>query len=735
MSPPTIPMSTPPFPRVLCLAACLAAFAAHAQTSSPDAPAAEPVAPTTLDTVQVTATPDTAQEERQFSSSAKVVISREDLERMDAATVGELLRQLPGVNLSPPTQGRGGRQRGEDRLQPNVVVDGISLPGGSRAAFRLPADLIERIEIIKNSTPEFPSGPGGTVNLILRDAPGTKAGTFRAGLTANDGGLGGRAGGTYGNREGEAGLILIGFADTRATTGGRDVSIETFAGGARTGYDLEHDEDSGRSNGLHLIARYTRDLGDGARLVISPMLFGRTNDLVNETQRYTYTNPLNGTGRTGDGSVYNDSEGRNLNGRLAFDYKKRRPGQGETSAVLALQGQTDRTDRTRNEYNAGGALTGSTDTLDESRSLGANFRGKTSQSFANGTHIATFGLDASVKKTTDSRSETQNGVPASLGAQARAESRESEFALWAQDEWQFAEAHTLTPGLRVSASGRQVVDALGAKIADDTVTWLPSVHYVWRMNERWNLRTSVAMNQRLPNVNDLSPIVRTTTGQNTLSNPDRGGNPALKPETTTTLQMGVEHFLPEQRGTAGLNLYLRDISDKIQRRILLESGRYVERPVNFDSASETSVVADFKWKVAELPGLTLRGNVSTSRLTIDDSTAFVRQESPRRAASLGVDYELKDRGLTFGGNLSYSSAFSSEASQDTEQTTTPRTQLDLFAVRKFSSKLSLRLSVDNVTEARTGDDTLEYAAGSLVRREIDRARGVRVFNLSLEGKF
>ena len=694
-----------------------------------------PPSPTTLETVQVTATVDSAQEERQYSSSAKIVVSREDLERMDAATVGELLRQLPGVNLSPPGEGRGGRQRGEDRLQPNVVVDGISLPGGSRAAFRLPADLIERIEIIKNSTPEFPSGPGGTINLILRDAPGTKAGTYRAGLSANDGGVGGRAGGTYGDREGEAGIILIGFADTRATSGGRDVSVETFAGGVRTDYDLEHDEDSGRSNGLHLIARYTRDLGDGARLVISPMLFGRTNDLVNETQRSTYTNPASATGLIGNGSVYNDSEGRNLNGRLAFDYKKRRPGQGESSAMLAIQGQTDRTDRSRDEYDAGGLLTGATDTRDETRSLGANFRGKASQAFAGGVHLATFGLDASIKKTTDTRSESQFGVVQNLGAQARAESRESEFALWAQDEWQLAEKHTLTPGLRISASSREVVDGLGAKIADDTVSWLPSLHYVWRLDERWNLRASVARSERLPNVNDLSPIVRTTTGQNTLSNPDRGGNPVLKPEATTTLQLGMEHFLPQQRGSAGLNLYVRDISDKIQRRITLETGRYVERPVNFDSASETSVVADFKWKVAELPGLSLRGNVSTSRLKIDDPAAFVRQESPRRAASLGVDYEIKDWGLTLGSNVSYSSAFSSEASQDTEQTTRPRTQLDLFAVRKFSSRLSLRVSVDNVTEAETGDDTLEYSAGALVRRETDRARGERFYNLSIEGKF
>ncbi|MCA1925827.1 MAG: TonB-dependent receptor [Thiobacillus sp.] len=704
---------------------------AHAQ------PAPEPVlpSPTTLETVQVTATADSAQEERQYSSSAKIVVSREELERLDAATVGELLRQLPGVNLSPPTQGRGGRQRGEDRLQPNVVVDGFSLPGGSRAAFRLPVDLIERIEIIKNSTPEFPSGPGGTINLILRDAPGTKAGTYRAGLSANSGGLGGRAGGTYGDREGEAGVILIGFADTRATLGGRDVSVETFTGGARTGYTLEHDEDSGRSNGLHLISRYTRELGDGARLIVSPMLFGRTSDLTNETQRSAFTNPANATGLVGNGSVASDSDSRNLSGRLTFDYKQRRAGQGETSATLAIQGQTERTDRSRDEYDAGGLLVGATDSRDKTRSLGANFRGKASQAFAKGVHLATFGLDASLKTSTDTRNESQFGAVQNLGAQARAESRESEFALWAQNEWQVSENHTLTPGLRISVSSREVVDALGARIADDTVSWLPSLHYVWRPDERWNLRASVAKSERLPKVTDLSPIVRTTTGQNTLSNPDRGGNPALRPETTTTLQLGVERFLPQQRGSAGLNFYVRDVSDKIQRRIALEAGRYVERPVNFDSASETSVVADFKWNVAELPGLSLRGNLSTSRLRIDASTAVVRQESPRRAASLGVDYEIKPLGLTLGSNLSYSSAFRSEASQDTEQTTRPRTQLDLFAVRKFSRKLSLRFSVDNVTEAKTGDDTLEYSSGALARRETDRARGERFYNLSLEGKF
>lgn len=724
-------MPRPLLLRVLFRSTGLALIASFAQAQ----PVAPPPDAPTLDTVRVTAEPDSAQDERQYSSSAKTVISREDLARLDAATVGELLHQLPGVNLAPPSGGRGGRQRSEDRLTPTIVVDGVALPGGNRTAFTLPADLIERIEIIKNSTPEFPAGPGGTINLILRDAPGTRAGTWRAGLARNDGGLGGRLGGTYGNREGEAGLILIGFADTRATPGKRSIGSETFAAGLRTDYDIERDADSGRTDGLHLIARHTRDLGAGARLVISPMLFGRRSDLDSLTRNFTYADPAAATGLVDDGSARDASASRNLNGRLSFDYKQRRPGQGETSAVLTLQGETNRTERDRAETDAGGAPLDATRTVDDRHSLSAKFRGKRSQAFAQGVHLATVGLDASHGSATDTRRERLNGAPVDLGAQARAESRESEFALWAQDEWQFAESHTLTPGLRVSASHREVVDALGAEIADDTVSWLPSLHYVWRPNERWNLRASVAMSQRLPNVNDLSPVIRTTTEPNALSNPDRAGNPALQPETTTTLQLGVERFLPEQRGSAGLNLYLRDISDKVQRRTQLEAGRYVERPFNVDSATEASVVADFKWKLRELPGLTLRGNLSASRLDLEDDTGFVRQESPRRAASLGVDYEWKPYRLTLGGNLAYSSAFSREANPDTEQTTRPRTQLDLYAARKFSNRLSLRLSVDNVTEAETGDDTFEYAAGALVRRETDRAQGVRTINLSLEGKF
>lgn len=695
-----------------------------------------PVEPATLETIHVSAQPDSALDERRNASTAKIIVSREDLEKMDAATIGDILRQLPGVSLAAESEGgRRGRARAADRLEPRIVVDGEPLPGGNRNALRLPVDLIERIEIIRNSTPEFPSGPGGTINLILRDTPPKKAGNFRAGFSHNGDAHGGRVGGSYGDREGESGMIVMGFADTRPSTGSRTVSRESFAAGTRTGWDVETDADAGRDNSAQLMARYTRELGAGSRLIVSPMLFGRDIDRRSDTRRYTYADPVSGTGLTADGRERETESKQNLNGRLSLDWKQRRPGQGETSAQLRLQAESETGTRNEDDFDATDTLLTSTRTRDTRSVQGATIKARHSQAMAD-THLATFGLEARYKTTLEKRSESINGVDSALGAQARADSTERELALWAQDEWQVTDGHLLTPGLRAQVGDREVTDGLGATVADASTAWLPSLHYLWQLNPRWNVRASLAWAEKAPGVRELSPVIRTANGVNSLSNPDRAGNPALRPESTATLQAGIEHFLADQRGSAGLNLFLRDIDDKVQKRTALEAGRYVERPLNVARATETSVVADFKWKLAALPALTLRGNVSTSRIeTGDPGAAFVRQESPRHAANLGADYDWAAARLSFGGNLSYSSDYTREANPDTEQTQRARTQLDLYAVKKLDRALSLRLSIDNVTREGRGDDSLEYSGGLLSQREIDRVDGVRIVNLSLEGKW
>ncbi len=689
--------------------------------------------PATLGTVQVTAPTYDAVEARQESSSAKLIVSREDLEKLDAATIAEILRQLPGVSLAADSSGRRGRDRTVDRLEPRIVVDGEALPGGNRMAMRLPVELIERIEIIKNSTAEFPSGAGGTINLILRDVPPTKTGTFRLGIIHNDDAFGARIGGVYGARKGETGVLWMGFATSRPLSGERTTSTQTFSSGVRNDWDIESDSESGRENSLYLAPRLTRDLGAGTRLILSPFLVFNERNRVTHTQRQTYIDPLNGTGLTTEGREREQEQTQRLNGRLSAEWKRRQPGAGETSAKLTLQSENERKHITLDTFDAAGAPLNTTRTRNTSDGMELSLTGKRSLPLA-ATHLATFGLEARHKDVAEKKQQTINGTPSALGAQASAESQEQLFALWAQDEWQLAERHLLTPGLRLQTTHSAVTDALDATVKNTHLAWLPSLHYLWQLNPNWNIRSSVAITDKPPGVRDLSPVIVTTTGTNSLSNPDRGGNASLKPERTATLQLGVEHFLPQKRGSAGLNLYVRQIDDKVQRQIELESGRYVERPANVGQAHETSVVVDFKTKLGSLPALSLRGNASTSRLTLEDTALSSNQESPRHSGNLGFDYEHAPWKLTLGGNLSLSSSFSRDVNNSVQQTQRARQQLDLYAIRKLDRKLSLRLTIDNVTRADQGNDTRDLSGGSLASLEADRSRGVRSVFLSLEGK-
>lgn len=713
-------------------ASCLAALACL-PLSLPGFAQAPAESPATLEAVQVTAPAFDALAARQESSSAKIIVSREDLEKLDAATIGEILRQLPGVSLAADSEGRRGRSRGADRLEPRVIVDGEALPGGNRMALRLPVELIERIEIIQNSTAEFTAGAGGTINLILRDVPPKKAGTFRLGVIHNDDALGARIGGVYGAREGETGMLWMGFADSRPLSGDRTTSTQRFAAGVRDDWDVENDRENGRENSLHLAPRFTRDLGAGTRLTLSPFLMFTDRDRITDTQRQTYSDPQNGIGLTSDGREREREQTQRLNGRLAAEWKRRQPGAGESSVRLSLQSENGRQTNNLQTYDVAGLQLNNTHTRNTSDGLELSLKAKRSLPLAL-THLVTAGLEARHKEVEDKKRQTINGTPIELDAQASADTQEQLFALWAQDEWQLSERHLLTPGLRLQATRSQVTDALDATVKDSHLVWLPSLHYLWQLNPSWNLRASAAISDKPPGVRDLSPVVVTTTGTHSLSNPDRAGNPALAPERTATLQLGVEHFLPQKRGSAGLNLVVRQIDDKVQRLSQLESGRYVERPYNVGQAHETSVVADFKTKLASLPALTLRGNASTSRLTVEDNTLSSRQESPRHSGNLGFDYEHAPWKLTLGGNLSLNSRFSRDINASTQQTQRARQQFDIYAVRKLDRKLSLRLTIDNVTRAGQGYDTVDQSGGSVVSLEEDRLRGVRSVFLSIEGK-
>ena len=128
-----------------------------------------------------TATPDGGQVEiranrsndtevRRQSTAAKIVIGREELDKQGDATIGDVLKRLPGVTLGG-APGRGGaiRMRGLGSGYTQILLDGERVPPGFSIESLTP-EQIERIEILRAPTAETGARAiGGTINIILRE--------------------------------------------------------------------------------------------------------------------------------------------------------------------------------------------------------------------------------------------------------------------------------------------------------------------------------------------------------------------------------------------------------------------------------------------------------------------------------------------------------------------------------------------------------------------------------------
>lgn len=115
--------------------------------------------------------------ERWHSPLSKVIVTRDDIAQFSDRRASDILRRLPGVVMSSPgIKNRSARLRGLGVQYTQVLIDGERISGsGEKRQFeldRIPADMLERIEIIKSPSAEY-SGDAvaGIVNILLRQAP------------------------------------------------------------------------------------------------------------------------------------------------------------------------------------------------------------------------------------------------------------------------------------------------------------------------------------------------------------------------------------------------------------------------------------------------------------------------------------------------------------------------------------------------------------------------------------
>jgi len=728
-------------PRPAAIAALIAAF-------SPQLHAAPE---TTLSEVVATDQRE-AETLRKEAPLQKIVISEEEVERFGDATVGDILKRLPGISFTGPAGvTKDVRMRGLDKGYTQFTINGEAVPGATKdrqmQVDRLPADMIERIEIIRNPSAAYDAGNvGGIVNIVFKSRI-DEVTRLRASAGRNgELGVGDVIAQTSKRFDNLDVLLAVSY-----TEGAEDVVEQktTFSPttGAVTG--TEYKPKPAEKSEFLFTPRLTWRLGED-RLTLEPFVSEGTED---KTETATARNTLVTTSRKTATEEKKDSVTR-IGGR--YDGQRDWGSWYAKAAVQETRSVKDKVEWTDNYHASTGKYTGSKratekETLTETANYaGAGFNMPIGEQQTVSAGVELRNTDYSSEKPKTEQSFNSSGVAGAItdktGVRDEFEIGEDKRIIYIQDEIRIAKDHWLTPGLRYEYTAREASgdDAFGS---DAQTSSNPSLHYRWTVKDNLNIRASLARTLKLPKFDQLNPAVESKSG--TISNPDKGGNANLSPEEATGLEAGFEQFFWGNRGVVGVNFYNRAVKDFIEERTNLEetsSGVYrqVKRPYNVGDARFWG--AEIDWRVPLIRkgphDLVLTGNHSELRGYIDSPNQgrLDVKEMPRRVTNLGIDYKHRPTRWQAGFSVNYIPAFETSSTNDDgvveEKTWGTRTGLDLYVGKAFSPLAELRLIARNVLSVEKQEGTIKRNTnGVITANEYKVEKSEPTVMLTFESRF
>ena len=722
---------------------------AASDAPAPPAALAKPTSPTTpgaapQQRIEVTGgrADDTAQ--RQRSTAAKIVIGREEIDKFGDATLGEVLRRLPGVT-TPGAPGRGGppRLRGLGGGYTQILIDGQRMPPGFSVESLTP-EQIERIEILRAPTAETGARAiAGTINIITREGFRRRLNDLRVGMGLENGTVSPGINWTHNNAKGPLTYNITGsaFRGHRKDSSLSDTRDEDVTTGATLRQQVETASTEGRRTGLNLSGRLAWRLGEGGdSIALMPSVFhsvGENRRDFSLTQPIGILPPLYDRGDS-------HTENAFTTGRLNLMWRQRLG-----ASRLELNGGAgawrSRNDTAREEFTAAGGSTPIRTLVDASRTRqqSVNLNGKLSTLLGGapasrapaaagpggatvGEHSLVTGLELEAQRRTESRTTLQNGTPLLTDFGDNLQASSTRLALYAQNEWSINRHWAAHAGLRWEGIVTRGDAADGeARPENRSSVTTPLLHAVWKPDPRGRdqVRVSLTRSYKSPDLGNLiaRPSISTrypASGTNTPTAPDRAGNPDLRPEVALGIDVAVERYLAAG-GVLSANLFNRRISDLMRSVTALETvswspvQRYVARTQNIGDAVTQGVELEARFRldqaISGAPRVEMRSNLSLFRSRVDGVPGpDNRLDSQAKAtANLGADYRIRGTPLTLGGNVNWVPGYRTQLS-DEQVTTTPGKRVwDAFALWTFNPAVGLRVLGSNLSpQDYTSSNTL-----------------------------
>ena len=653
---------------------------------------------TDLGQIEIRSNRDNTEQLRRESTAAKIVVGREEIEKQGDATIADVLKRLPGVTLGGPP-GRGGaiRMRGLGNGYTQILLDGERVPPGFSIE-QLTPEQIERIEILRAPTAETGTRAiAGTINIVLRE--GRKGVPDDLKLTASS---------EHGHTSSQANWVRN--LKTEALTGSFTLSAmdtyrpddsttvtdsSSFAERVRDASSLGH------RRAVNANARLQWKGEQGRSLTLTPFV------VYSEYDNHGRIAVRSAAGMSD--AAQTQSNSRFAMGRLNGQWAQRLSADDRLDVLFGL-GQSrydyrmDQTGASQVNSDTGAPLLRNgfetQNFVDHSSSL----TGKWTRALDSGHQIVS-GLEFEQVR------RNEEGNAASPDEAGNLQARTRRWALYSQDEFKVNPQWSAYGGLRYESLLTEGT-VNGVLKNNESSVWTPLLHAVFKPDpqKRDQVRMSLTRSYKTPTLYQLVARYVPSLGDNSWTQPDRTGNPDLKPELATGVDIAFERYL-QQGGVLSANLFRRNISNLIRYTTTYNGSRYVSSPTNVGDAITQGVELEAKFRLNQwVEGawpIDVRSNVSFFHSQVKDVPGPNNRldQQPSSTGNLGGDYRLRSLPLTLGGNFNWNPAYDTRRTLEQSAYQGAKRVLDVYGLWRLSPSAGLRLTVSNLTP-------LDYVTGS-----------------------
>ena len=668
---------------------------------------ANPSGVTDLGRIEIRSNRDNDTEQRRESTASKIVIGREEIDKQGDASIGEVLKRLPGVTLGGPP-GRGGqiRMRGLGNGYTQILLDGERMPPGFSIE-QLTPEQVERIEILRAPTAETGARAiAGTINIVLREGRKGTPDDLKLTASSEHGHTSTQANWVHNLKtEAIAGSVTVSAMDTYKPDESHTVTESSqFTDRVRDVSSLGH------RRAMNANARLQWKGEEGRSMTLMPFVVYSEYDSRSQVGVRT----TEGTPLVSD-SAQTQSNSRFAMARLNGQWAQRLTADDRLEVRFGLGQSTY--DYRMDQFGASGVTApGSTQPLlrngFETQNFvdrSGNLTGKWTRALDSGHQIVS-GLEFEQVR----RREDGNAAVSEEAGKLQAGTRR--WAIYSQDEFKINPQWSAHGGLRYESMMTEgtVFNSDGSTTLkhNDSGVFTPLLHAVFKPDpqKRDQFRMSLTRSYKPPTLYQLVARYVPSLGENSWTQPDRTGNPDLKPELATGVDFGFERYL-EQGGVLSANLFHRNISNLIRYTTTFNGTRYVSSPTNVGDATTQGVELEAKFRlnqwIAQAWPVDVRSNVSFFHSQVKDVPGPNNRldQQPSSTGNLGGDYRLRSLPLTVGGNFNWNPAYDTRRTLEQSAYQGAKRVVDVYGLWRLSPSAGLRLTVSNLVP-------LDYVTGS-----------------------